>query len=677
VAFGPDGKQLASASADGTVMVWNLKTLGQARRMRARAPVQALVFSADGTLLAWAGEDGTVQVWDVKPDWPDRNPSDPAGQNTPPREFVSVAGNVEVLVLPFAADQAFRLSVAEVPPNARGGSVILQLPHTLQGHTGSVNSVAFSPDGTRLVSASTDGTVKVWATKVGPPSLPFRGHAKGILSLSFSPDGRRLASASADQTVRIWDVTTGQEVLPLRGHKDAVWGVAFSPDGARLASAAADSTARVWDATTGKALLTLEGHTGPVFSVAFGRSGARMASAGADKTVRLWDPATGREALALKGHREAVWGVAFSPDGRHLATASADKTAKVWDATNGSERLTFDGHHRPVHCVAFSPDGQRIASGNPVSLSLMDPKGARVLYTLQDDSEPQLPGKVVLWDSTTGRAILTLRGHTGPVNSVAFSPDGTRLASASADATVRLWDVMTGETVLILAGHTGPVNSVAFSPDGTRLASAGEDQSIIVWDARPLIPEVATEGEALAVVGSLFARPLTKADVIEYVRNSPTIRPQVREQALALAERYHEQTDPGAFHRAGWAIVRRSYLNAVSYRLALRQVETACRLAPGEVKHLTALGVARYRLGRYQEAAGTLEKSLAAGKGRFDAFDLYFLAMCHARLGDKAKAKSCFDRAVRWTEARKDLSPHHAEELKAFRAEAEAVLKAK
>jgi WD40 repeat protein len=173
-----------------------------------------------------------------------------------------------------------------------------QLTLTLKGHTGPVFSVAFSPDGKRLASGSAGGDrqgrplpgeVKVWDAATGQKTRTLKGHTGGVLSVAFSPDGKRLASASLDQTVKVWDAATGQETLSLQGHTYVVESVAFSPDGKRLASASWDKSVKVWDAATGQLTLTLKGHTDPITSVVFSPDGQRLASAGRDRTVKIWD----------------------------------------------------------------------------------------------------------------------------------------------------------------------------------------------------------------------------------------------------------------------------------------------------------------------------------------------------------------------------------------------------
>jgi len=189
----------------------------------------------------------------------------------------------------------------------------------LEGHTGAVTSVAFSPDGALLASASDDNTVRVWDAATGAAVKTLKGHTRAVTSVAFSPDGALLASASYDGTVRVWDMATGAAVKTLEGHTDWVHSVAFSPDGALLASASRDKTVRLWDTETGAALKTLEGHTDSVTAVAFSPDGALLASASHDKTVRVWDVATGA-ALKIIALDSNVTSLSFTSDGSFLET---------------------------------------------------------------------------------------------------------------------------------------------------------------------------------------------------------------------------------------------------------------------------------------------------------------------------------------------------------------------
>ena len=323
-----------------------------------------------------------------------------------------------VLLAIQAVNATFRFSQPPVPEaeDALHQAILSSQVRMTLSHSGSVNGVIFSPDGTRLATASSDKTAKVWDAESGKELLTL-SHSGFVNDVVFSLDGKRLATASSDQTAKVWDAESGKELLTL-SHSDSVNNVVFSPDGKRLATASGDQTAKVWDAESGKKLLTLS-HSGSVNNVVFSPDGKRLATASSDQTAKVWEAESGKELLTLS-HSGSVNNVVFSPDGKRLATASNDQTSKIWDVTSGKELLALRGHSDPVSDVTFSPDGKRLA-------------------TVSDDETAKV------WDAESGKELLTLRGHSNIVNSVAFSPDGKYLATASHDGTVRVYTFDLGE----------------------------------------------------------------------------------------------------------------------------------------------------------------------------------------------------------------------------------------
>ena len=488
LAFSPDGRLLASGSADHTVRLWETATGRELRSLAGHTLyVRALAFSPDGRLLASAGADATVKLWDVATG----------------REARGLGAGVAVTSLSFSEDGR-RLASGDAEGAVKVWDVEAgrELSSVAAARGVAVTALAFAPGSRLLASGGKDGAVRLWEVASGREAAKPATPGGPVRSLAFDPSGGRLAAAGADQTVRVWNVETGAEERALAGRSRKVVAVAFGPGGGELFAAGSDRAVTVWETKTGRearfvrspaaegeapsetaafsrdaALLAtsngnkavllretrggaperlFESSTGGVYAVAFSPDGRWFATGGKDRAVRVWEVSTGRKVRVLEGHTGWVTCLAFSPDGRWLAAGSLSGAARLWDARTGAAARALEGHAASVNGVAFSPDARRLFTAG----------GDRTLK---------------VWDAETGRELQTFRGHAAEVNAVAVSPDGRLLASGGADKTVRLWDAGAGGETRRLAGHDSEVYALAFSPDGKSLAAGSKDGTLKVW----------------------------------------------------------------------------------------------------------------------------------------------------------------------------------------------------
>ncbi len=320
---------------------------------------------------------------------------------------------------------------------------------TLIGHAAAVNRAAFSPDGTRVVTASDDRTARVWDARTGAPVTPPLPHQGAVTAVAFSPDGTRVVTASSDTVARVWDARTGALVTPPLVHQDAVAIAAFSPDGTRVVTASKSREVRVWDATTGATLMSWLVPDGSIEAAMFSPDGAQVLTV-SGHTVLAWDATSAPIARLVPRDRVAA---------TRVIALGAERTARVWDARTGQPLTALLSHQSEITAVSFSPDGTRVVTAS-------DDRTARV------------------WDARTGEPVTNSLEHEGRVTSAAFSPDGTRVVTASFDNTARVWDTRTGRPITAPLEHQGRIRSAAFSPDGTRVVTAGEDSTARIWDAR-------------------------------------------------------------------------------------------------------------------------------------------------------------------------------------------------
>jgi eukaryotic-like serine/threonine-protein kinase len=567
VAYSPDGKRIATASGgagwqpgDNSARIWDASTGKQLTLLQHGASVNSVAWSQDGTRLVTAAglwgreEDNSVRIWDAETGRellclragngavvsaafsPDGRRIVTGEWANTGRVWDAVSGEQLLVLNGGPAEVLYSVGFSRDGTHIISGSTGSRSVHVwdaatgkelfrLQGHQSSVNSVAFSHDGQRIVAGEAGVALRVWDVAARTPLHLLFGHTAGISTVAFSPDDSRMVSASRDGTARVWHGEAGWAFPVLRGHKGTVCCAAFSPDDSRIVTACSswantsDRTAKIWDAHTGEVIQVLRGHTDSVNSAAFDPSGMRIVTASDDQTVRVWDAATGAQRLELRGHKGDISCAEFSPDGRRIVTASggfysrpplshgSDHTVRIWDAITGAELLVISSPDTRIHCAAFSPDGTKLAIATGVyekksgSAQVWDAVAGRCLMTLSGHKHvvfsvawdrtgsriitASWDGTARIWDSRSGKEVLQLWEHDGWVHRAAFCPDGSRVVTASNDKTVRVWDAVTGMQLLVLREHSSDVNFAEFSHDGTRIVSCSTDGTARVWDSVP------------------------------------------------------------------------------------------------------------------------------------------------------------------------------------------------
>lgn len=363
-----------------------------------------------------------------------------------------------------------------------------RLSNILKGHDGWIGSAEWSPDGTRLVTTSEDGTARIWNTATWEEEIVLLGHDGEVFTAFWSPDGTRIATAGNDGNAIIWDAATGM-ILQTLSHSDRITEANWSPNGTAIVTGSYDGTAKVWNAITGELQLILEGHEDFVEVAKWSPDGTLLATASGDGTARIWDSATGKELFLLSSHDDAVIDVSWSPDGTRLASGSFDGTAKVWDIASGEELHTLQGEGLgEIRWVIWSPDGTRILT--------------------VERGRNQADGTAAVWDSETGNRQFLLPGK-GDLWFAQWSPDGTRIAVNDETANTRIWDSITGAELFIL-NRRATLGIVSWSPDEALILTGYEDGTLALWDATD-IEEFALSGHipngiAWSPDGANFAR---------------------------------------------------------------------------------------------------------------------------------------------------------------------------
>lgn len=283
-------------------------------------------------------------------------------------------------------------------------------------------------------------------------------HGASVIWITIAPDGNTVASAGADNNIKLWNIKTGELLRTLVGHELPVWTISYSADGKFLASVGQESVIRVWESATGKQIRVLRGHEDQVQGIVFSPNGKHLLSGSADKTARLWDVNTGKEIFKISNLGDVTW-TYFSADGKMLITFASDGTIGLWDATTAKNIRNIKTLKEPGYGSTILPlaDGKTIVTAEKNFLHF--------------------------WDITTGKELRTFTTtHTDFIYSVAFSPNGKYIATASGDRTIKLIEAASGKEISVAKGHSDQVWYVAFTPDNKRLLSGSFDGTIRIWN---------------------------------------------------------------------------------------------------------------------------------------------------------------------------------------------------
>jgi len=459
VDISPDKQQVISSSTDFSVRLWDIASGALVYNLEGhRGDVESVAFSPDGTMAVSSAADFLAIVWDVE-----------------------------------------------------NGTII----HELRGHERTVWDADFSPDGAQIVTGSTDTTVRLWDVVTGQqvrqfgclqdaPTCDSADQSASVLTVAFTPDGTQIISGARDGRLLMWDRSTGALIHELQGHSTAVTDVTFSPDGAKIASGDGNGNIILWDAITGEQIDLFDVARGDdtleVRGLRFFPNGRDLLVGVFDGSLQTWNTDTGELLNRLDEHTDSILGVAISHDGRLAVSGSKDETIRVWNVGSPGEIFDLPAHSERVTGIGFPLDVNTLVSGSADgTITLWDLQTGNPIYNFgmtegrilsldvnRETGQIITGGQdqgIIIWDAETGEQVNEITGFTEAVRSLTLSPDGSSLLIGGQNGLIEQRSLETGEVMQQFIGQDGPVFDLIYHPDGTRFFSAGDGGgSILVWD---------------------------------------------------------------------------------------------------------------------------------------------------------------------------------------------------
>jgi WD40 repeat protein len=497
VAVSDDARWVATAGTDGEVWLWDRAAKGAGKIALLRHPesVNDLAFTPDAALLVTGGDDDTLRVWEVQA-------ADPSLAHVELGGHTGDITSVEIAAGGKRAVSAGLDNTVRVWDLTKKDRVVDQA--TLEGHVAKVTAIAVAPDGQSIVSGSEDATVRVWdglSRSPGRGGKVLRLGSAQVLDVDVTKAGDQLVAVGAEGRAALWDLREEARmpkprVLP--GHPGLVTATAFDPRGRFVATGGETGEIRLFSLATTDPARTLAGHEASVNALAFTPDGERLLSVGSDRTVRSW-PVDGGEPRVWTAHGDEVHVLAVSPRGDFAFTGGLDRTVIRWDLQGDEAPVQLIGHEAEVLDIVVAPDGRRVATASADRRArLFDVATGKLAYVLRRHDEPVAAlafgtrdklatgghdRSILLWDLASAHpdeAPRVLGHHEQSVTALAFTPDGSILASASNDATVRLWRLEDGDST-ILRGHDGVVARIRITGDARFAVSSSYDGTVRLW----------------------------------------------------------------------------------------------------------------------------------------------------------------------------------------------------